>query len=153
MRPLSPPAGASVTKDDIGCACPSCFSLVEGKDFHWLRSTVGELVLAGALLVIAYILRSFDHSADIRNNHVFRWLFLVSLLAAVYVGGRFVDWIVFRAVSRLAVVPLFSTTMFYCLALEGMVQHLTWIVVGVRRRRPLAPLESAYPRILCNCTV
>lgn len=152
MKPASTPPPPP---EPSGCCCPSCFSLVEGKDLRWLKSAAGELIAAGCLLAIAYILRRFDRTADVHNNNVFRWMFLVALLLAMYVGGRFVDWIVFRVVSRLALVPLVSDAMFYCLALDGMMQHLTWIIVGVRSFSPLpsSPLSPSHscPHAVSRC--
>ena len=104
---------------------------MEGKDLRWLRSALNQLILAGTLLGISYILRRWDRTSTVRQNSVYAWAFLVSLLLFMYVGGRFLNWVVFRIVSRLAFVSFLSDAMFYCLALDDIVQHVTWIVIGV----------------------
>jgi hypothetical protein len=118
-------------ESELPCSCTYCISIVEGKDFRWLRSGMWELAIAGAMLVVAYVLRRYDHSASVRGNFVYRWAFMVALLLFVYVAGRIANWIVFKIVSLLALIPYLSDAMFYALALDGVVQHITWIVVGV----------------------
>jgi hypothetical protein len=115
----------------LPCSCAYCINIIEGKDFRWLRSGLWQLAIAGAMLVVAYVLRRHDHSASVRGNFVYRWAFLVALLVFVYVGGRIANWMVFKVVSLLALIPYLSDVMFYALALDGVVQHITWIVVGV----------------------
>lgn len=130
---MKPPA-TPVPDDEDGrlmCRCSTCFGLAEGKDLRWLRSALVQALLAGVLLGIAYTVRQYDHTATVRGRYVYRWIFLVCLCIFVYIAGRLVNWVVFRGVSMLALVPVLSDGMFYCLALDGMVQHLTWIIVGV----------------------
>lgn len=115
----------------LGCACAHCFGLMEGKDIRWLRTALLQLILAGVLMGIGYAVRQYEPGARVRSNYVYRWAFLVSLCMFVYVAGRVVNWGVFRVVSRLALVPVLSDAAFYCLAVDGIVQHLTWIIVAV----------------------
>jgi hypothetical protein len=104
---------------------------MEGKDLLWMHSAIQQLLLAGTLLGISYAVRRYDETTSVRSNPVYEWALLVSLLLFVYIGGRFLNWIVFRIVSRLALVSFLSDAMFYCLALDDIVQHITWIIVGV----------------------
>lgn len=123
---------APVAPTPDGCGCAHCFSLFEGKDIHWLKTALTELVFAAVLLAIGFIVRRFDPNSVVHSNNTYRWIFLVSIMIFVFVGGRVLDWIVFNLVSRLARVSLLSDLMFYLLSLDGVVQHLTWIIVGVR---------------------
>lgn len=122
-----PPAPASVGC----CGCTYCFGLTELKDLEWARKSAPQLLLAGCVLGLAFILRSVDHYATIRGNYVFRWAFLGTLIVAAFLVGRVLNWIVFKTVSALSAVHVISTPMYYMISLDDVVQHLTWISVGV----------------------
>jgi hypothetical protein len=135
MKSGRSPSSTSRSEEDktwLMCRCQSCMNLLGDVDWTWLPSFLWEIIMAGILLALGYMLRRYEPNASVRGNFVFRWAFLVSFLLFIYVAGRILNYLFFRLVSLIALVPYISDVMFYVLALDGVVQHLTWVIVGVR---------------------
>ena len=136
MYAKSPFKSPTPTADDdvastLACVCPECYSMIEGKDLSWLSSSAWQLVFSGTLLGIAFILRRFEPNNVVHSNYTFRWFYLVSFCFAMYVGGRFINWAVCKVLSQLALISFLSDAIFYALAVDGIIEHIVWIVVGV----------------------
>lgn len=125
------PSTVADEEEEVPRSCRRCSKFTDGKDILWLQLSFARLLLASSLLSISYILARWRSSAAVQHNPVHNWALLVSILVFVHEGGCCLNWLVFKAVSRLALVRLFSEAAFYALALDGIVQHLTWIIVGV----------------------